>query len=57
MKPIAGSLLRWLAIGGLGLLLVVLIIPTWIAEKVTGGGLWASKQVKRELNRLLREVR
>lgn len=57
MKRTASNLLRWSAILALVGLLAVLIPMTWLAEKTTGGGLWAAKRVKRELQRLLREVR
>lgn len=57
MRSTLGALARWSAILGLCLVVAVTIPLTWITHKMTGGGLWIAERAKRELNRLLREVR
>jgi hypothetical protein len=52
------ALRRWSAIGGLALLLAVLIPLTWIAHRLTGGGLrvaeWAKARFRRHWNAVTR---
>lgn len=56
MLKTSRALLRWLAIGGLSVLLAILIPLTWITHKLTGGGLWIAERAKDRLRDLWLEV-
>lgn len=57
MRNTLSVLGRWLAIGGLWLLIMLLTIPIWIAHHITGAGLALLEPLKAKADELVKEAR